>query len=112
MKGFDRCQFDAGQCRQELLELKELLESSDNLREKKHILPFFRSHRNVSLFVGAFNANLVDYDLLAFEFDVFGDFVADIVIGDSERCKFNFVEIEDAGPNSLQARRPQQERRL
>jgi hypothetical protein len=106
MKGFDRHDFDLAQCRQELGELKQLLESSDELGENAHILPFFRQRRNLSAFVGSYNTNIARFDLVAFEYDVFGDFVADLVVGDSRKSAFNFVEFEDAGPKSLFVKKP------
>lgn len=101
MKAFDSHGFDLEKCRRELTELEELLESSDDLGEADQILPFFRERRDLSALLGLYNNKITRFDRLAFEFDIFGDFVADLVVGDSKRCAFNFVEFEDARPSSL-----------
>lgn len=91
MKDFDDHAFDAVECRRDLAELKNLLDSSDNLGEQSDILPFFQSHRNLSALLGSYNPNLTRFDLIAFEYDIFGDFAADLVIGDSRKYEFSFV---------------------
>lgn len=101
MKSFESHNFELAQCQQELFELRELLDSSDDLGENDRLLPFFRSHRNLSAFIGSFNIEISRFNLIAFEYDLFGDFRCDLVIGDSERCAYTFVEFEDAGPKSL-----------
>lgn len=40
-------------------------------------------------------------DLVAHEYDLFGDFTCDLVIGDSVRKTFCFVEFEDAKKDSI-----------
>ena len=53
----------------------------------------------MALFIGT-NAGL-DSDLLALEYDLFGDFVCDLVVGDSRTNSYLLVEFEDAKPDSL-----------
>jgi methionine synthase II (cobalamin-independent) len=45
-------------------------------------LPFLKAHPHLSLFLASYATNLDVYDRLAYEFDLFGPFTADIVIGD------------------------------
>ncbi len=101
MKSFEHHRFDPVACRQELAELRELLKTSPKLSEKDQILPFFSGRRSLSAFVGSYNNRIARFDLIAFEYDIFGDFKADLVVGDSQKSAFNFVEFEDAGPRSL-----------
>lgn len=105
MKRFDEHVFQIGACRQQLDELKTLLDSGDSLGENDRILPFFRARRDLCALIGSYHGRIVRFDRIAFEYDVFGDFVADLVIGDSENGAFNFIEFEDATPNSLFVKR-------
>jgi hypothetical protein len=52
-------------------------------------------------FIGASIPNIGPADRLAYEFQIFGDFSADIVIGNFERKTFCAIELEDARPNSI-----------
>lgn len=101
MKTFDPIIFDAGACRQELDELKDLLDERHRLSERDDIGPFFRSRPHLSAFIGSYFAYMSNFDRIAYEYDVFGDFKADVVIGDSQSGWFAFVEFEDASSSSL-----------
>ena len=71
------------------------------LRERDHILPFFRNHRHLAALIGARNADIARLDRIAFEFDIFGDYKADLVVGDSQNHQYCFVEFEDAAATSI-----------
>ena len=43
------------------------------------------------------------FDLLAWEYDLFGDFSCDLVVGDSVRKAFNFIEFEGDRPDENEA---------
>jgi hypothetical protein len=101
MKHLDPVVFSADQCRNELAELHALLAAEPDLKEAQDILPFFRARRHLSVFIGSREPDLVALDRIAFEFDLFGDFVCDLVIGDSVTKTYGFVEFEDGGPTSL-----------
>jgi hypothetical protein len=38
---------------------------------------------------------------VAYEYDLFGDFACDLVVGDSVTRTYGFIEFEDASPNSI-----------
>ncbi len=101
LPGFRAISIDVAQCRRDLDAFDALLASRDDLGERRDILPFFRSHPQLSLFLGAYAVNLDDYDRLAYEYDLFGLFVADVVVGDWTRKSYCFVEFEDATPRSI-----------
>ena len=82
-----------------------MLQENDSLDERTQILPFFRSNSDISCALGTYVSGLIP-DLLAHEYDLFGDFVCDLVIGDSHSKSFLFVEFEDAKPQSLFVKRP------
>lgn len=100
-KKFKPHNFDLAQCRKQLHGFAELLESPHDLRENDDILPFFKKNKQVSSLIGCYNTKISNFDLIAFEYDVFGDFRADLVIGDSKKRVFNFVEFEDASSKSV-----------
>ncbi len=101
MKSFIKLNFDPKICIKELDELKVFLDSSLKLDEQKNILPFFRKRKHLSAFIGSYVPDILNFDLLAFEYSIFGDFASDLVIGDSVTGCYCFVEFEDASPSSI-----------
>jgi Domain of unknown function (DUF4263) len=103
MKRLEPVTLDLERCRDELASFKSLLDryESGTLREKEHILPFFRKHRNIAALIGYLFSDCVHIDRIAFEFDIFGDHTADLVVGDATRETYGFVEFEDAAPDSI-----------
>lgn len=100
MKKFLTVEFDLIACRKQLSEFKELLRRK-SLSELDDILPFFREHQQLSLFISSYNPNIIRRDRIAFEYDIFGDFRSDLVLGDSVSHSYCFVEFEDAAANSI-----------
>jgi hypothetical protein len=98
---FERLDFSADRCRRSLAEFGTLLAERTELSERGDVLDFFRSRRDLSGFIGVYNGYLGTPDLLRHEYDLFGDFVCDLVVGDSRSSAFTFVEFEDAQPNSV-----------
>jgi hypothetical protein len=101
MKLFDHLVLSHAAAMVELSEFKALLDSRPELSERDDILPFFRQHRHLSLAVGLLSSNLSSLDRLAYEYDLFGDFSCDLVIGDSNRPAYTLVEFEDARAQSV-----------
>ena len=100
MTRFENVTFDAKKCRDELTAFEKLL-SKGSLEERKDILPFFKKNRNLAAFIGAFNTYNSLFDKLAYELSLYGDFVCDMVTGDSKAHAYCFVEFEDATPESI-----------
>jgi hypothetical protein len=101
LPGFQAITIDIAQCRRDLDAFDALLASRDELGERRDLLPFFRDHPQLSLFLGAYAVNLDGYDRLAYEYDLFGLFMADVVVGDWTRKSYCFVELEDATSRSI-----------
>jgi hypothetical protein len=101
MKQFHRLVFDPQQCLKQAFQFQRLLASHRSLKEDEHIRPFFEKRRHLSALLACYNSNIVRYDLLAFQYPLFGDFTCDVVVGDSRSRAFSFIEYEDAGPKSL-----------
>ncbi|MFO0954151.1 MAG: DUF4263 domain-containing protein [Isosphaeraceae bacterium] len=74
-----------------------------NLKERRDILPFFKARPHLCGFMGTYNPNITNYKhiLYACEFDIFGDHVADLVVGDAANHAYCFIEFEDATETSV-----------
>jgi hypothetical protein len=103
MTSFDSLTFRKKRAEEELIQFQQLLNihSHTPLREREHILPFFKGHRHAAALIGSYNYNLISVDRIAFEFDIFGDYKADLVVGDSQNHQYCFVEFEDATETSI-----------
>lgn len=100
-KSFDPIAFDLTRAQIELGRYKQLLDSKPWLGERDDILPFFGEHRQVAALLGTWNAEILIPDRIAFEYDLFGDYKCDLVIGRSTKPAFCFVEFEDAQSKSV-----------
>src|SRR5262249_44809005 len=59
-------------------------------------------HRQLAAFIGTcYGWDVPVCDLVAFGYQLFGDFGCDLVVGDSQRKAFRFIEWEDATATSL-----------
>jgi hypothetical protein len=101
MKEFLSVTFDARQCHHELLALRALLDQQAELEEQRDLKPFFASHPQLAAFLGSYSADLTRFDLLAYEYQLFGDFACDLVVGDSKRQAYGFIELEEATSTSI-----------
>lgn len=101
MKQFDVLDFDPAQCRTELDAFQNLLGSKQELSERDDLLPLFQNSRQLSAFIGSQFPDIGPANRIAYEFQIFGDFAADLVIGNFERKTFCAIELEDASTNSL-----------
>lgn len=101
MKIFQDLQFNRATFERELTDLKQLLSQKSSLKEKQDILPFFRERPHLSSRIGLLASNFLKADKIAFEYDLFGDFTCDLVVGDSQVGSYSFIEFEDAEENSI-----------
>lgn len=101
MKDFKNFRFDPKICRRELNELKAHLDRNFELNERKDVLPFFRNREHLSSFIGSYFPYISSFDRLAYEYDIFGDFKADLVIGDAKSGWYGFIEFEGASETSI-----------
>ncbi len=101
-KEFKNIRFDPEQCRKEAEQLRDFLATNRDLQERAQVLPFFKQRLQLSAFLGSYHPEIVRYDLVAHELPLFGDFVADLVVGDSKNKRaFAFIEFEDASAESI-----------
>jgi hypothetical protein len=105
MKALDVISFDFDLCRKQFEDFRGLLASKDELSESADVLPFFRARQHLALLFGKFNSRIAWADRIGWEFDIFGDFACDLVVGEWGRGEYCFVEFEDASGDSVFERR-------
>lgn len=102
MKDFKEIKVHWESVERELLTLEKLLTEHQDLDESTHILPFFKKSPNLSAFIGKiYFPTLSNINRISYEFDFFGDFKADLAIGDSIKASYAFIEFEDGKSNSI-----------
>ena len=100
MKQLKSHSFDPKKCRVEWGEFDTLLKKRKRLSERRDVLPFFKERPNLSHLISHYLPDFTNVDLYAHEFPIYGDFVADLVVGDSAGGNFLLVEFEDGTSNS------------
>src|SRR6266446_6624125 len=100
MPDFQPHSLDEALCRQQVQELKALLDGAADIGEAV-FHDFFEPRSHLRAMVGRLNSVLLSPDRLAWQYPIFGDFRCDFAIGDWARKAYTFVEFEDARPNSL-----------
>ncbi len=93
--------FDPKQCRAEIDEFGALLRAKAELSEKYDIQPFFKGRAQLSAFIGSSAPNIGAATQICFEYNFFGDYAADLVIGDKARRRFCVIELEDGRLQSI-----------
>jgi hypothetical protein len=101
MKKLEVIAFDPVLCRRQVEEFRSWLAGKVELSEREDVLPFFRARPHLALLFAPFNFWSGRPDRIAWEFDVFGDFACDLVVGDWDRGAYCFVEFEDARSDSI-----------
>lgn len=101
MKNLQPHTFDPMKCRAEWNEFAALLASKAVLSERDDVLPFFKKRQDLSLLICSYFPKLKAPDLFAHEYQIDGDFVADLVVGDSKVHKYLLVEFENGAPDSI-----------
>lgn len=93
--------FNAVNCRKEWGEFNDLLKSTSELNERIDVLPFFKNRYDLSILISFYFPLIMKSDRFAHEFEIYGDFVADLIIGDSANHRYLLVEFENGTPNSV-----------
>ena len=74
--------YDERTAQADLDALESLLTTRADLAERDDILPFMRNHPHLCALIGTYNRRANVYDRLGLEVPLFGQFTADLVIGD------------------------------
>ena len=101
MKDYLSFSIDVEKCKLQIDDFSTLLDDKGVLSERSDLLHFFQEHHHLSALIGTFFPYVGRSDRLAFEYNLFGDFVCDIVVGDTVSQQYGFIELEDASPNSI-----------
>lgn len=80
---------------------ERLLVDNVELSERDDLLPCFRAHADLTALLGTYHPNIVACDRLGIEVPLFGEYVADAIVGDSENNALCFIEFEDARTSSV-----------
>jgi hypothetical protein len=95
--------FEPAKFQQELQAFEELLKSKADLSESKDIQPFFKKSKYLTAYMGAFAPNIAVATEICFEFEFFGDFRADILLGSRHEKEFCVVEFEDGRSSRIRS---------
>jgi hypothetical protein len=98
-KDFTEVAFNLSQVKKELDQFRDLLNSKKILGERE-LQELFKASLHLTAYVGAAIGNIGIAKLVAYEFQIMGDYGADIAFGNREK-RFCFVELENADPESV-----------
>jgi hypothetical protein len=98
---FTSVKLDPRQCGVEIDEFGVMLASRTELSEQHDIQPFFKSRLQISAFIGSFMRNIGPATQICFEYQFFGDYAADLVLGDKAYRQFCVIEFEDGRAQSI-----------
>ena len=101
MKSFESRTKRLTVCRRELSRLGKLLASQETLSEARRRVAVFWACPDLALLLGEVCLELPKADCLAYEYDLFGDFSCDLVVGSAGLKEYAFIEFEDAEPDSV-----------
>ena len=101
MKNLQRHTLNAQACRAEWNRYSTLLASKATLSEQKDVLPFFKNSKDLSLLICSYFPKIKSPDHFAHEYEIDGDFIADLVVGDSKVNHYLLVEFENGASDSV-----------
>jgi hypothetical protein len=93
--------FEPAKFQQELSAFEGLLRSKADLSETNDILPFFKKNKHLTAYLGTFALNIAVATEICFEYEFFGDFKADILLGSKQEREFCVVEFEDGKQDTI-----------
>jgi hypothetical protein len=94
-------QFSPATFRRELDAFTRLLKSKSNLSERDEIIPFFKARKHLTAYIGTLYLNIAVATEVCYEFDIGGNFRADILLGSKADGKFCVVEFEPGQEGAL-----------
>ena len=98
--------FDPAIFRQELNAFAALLDSKPDLAVRADIQPFFKANKHLAAFFGTLFLNIPVATELCFEFDLAGDFRADMLLGSRKAHRFLVVEFEPGEADAIFKKQP------
>jgi len=101
VKPLDSFNISLEKCVTELAAFDSLLAKKTALDERSDVLSFFRTNTHLAAYIGSYQPRLTRFDRIGVEFTLFGDFRADLLIGDSVNHCHCLIEFEDANADSI-----------
>jgi hypothetical protein len=101
MKNLQPHCLDPFNCRAEWNDFAKLLTSNTKLSERQDVLPFFKKRKDLSLLICNYFPKIKKPDRIAHEYEIYGDFVADLIVGDSSVHQYLLVEFENGAADSI-----------
>lgn len=95
MKHLQHGPINGSHCRSEWNDYVTMLTGKQELSERNDVLPFFKKSHNLSLLICTYFPHITTPDCFAHEYQIDGDFVADLIVGDSVKKKYLLVEFEN-----------------
>ena len=71
------------------------------LHERKDVIPFFKKSHNLSILICTYFPQIKNPSKFAHEYEIYGDFIADLVVGDSNTQHYLLIEFENGAPDSI-----------
>jgi hypothetical protein len=99
--------FEPATFRQELNAFARLLESKADIGERADIQPFFKANKHLTAYIGTLYLNIAVATEICFEFDLAGDFRADILLGSKKANQFCVVEFESGEQDAIFKKQPE-----
>ena len=93
--------FEPAEFLQELQAFDVLLKSKADLLEMDDIRPFFKNSKHLTAYLGTFALNIGVATEICFDYEFFGDFKADILVGSKQEKEFCVVEFEDGKQDTI-----------
>jgi Domain of unknown function (DUF4263) len=93
--------FEPARFLQELQAFDDLLKSKADLSEREDIQPFFKKSKHLTAYLGTFASSIGVATEICFEYEFFGDFKADILVGSKQENEFCVVEFEDGKQDTI-----------
>jgi len=88
-------------CRAEWNAYSALLAAKPMLSERNDVLPFFKKSKDLSLLICSYFPKIKSPDHFAHEYELDGDFIADLIVGDSKVHHYLLVEFENGATDSV-----------
>lgn len=98
---FTNVKLDPKQCRIEIDGFGAMLQAKADLSERYDIQPFFKDRIQLAAFISSFERNIGPATQACFEYNFFGDYAADLVLGNKASRRFCVVEFEDGRSQSV-----------
>ena len=97
----DSVAFDPTAFRKELNEFGDLLKTKSELKEREEIIPFFKQRKHLTAYIGTLYLSIAVATEVCFDFDIAGNFEADLLLGSKAASQFCVVEFEPGEEDAI-----------